>query len=171
MFALMFPQIISTTMNPIIGQNLGIKNIIRIKTAIKTGYMFTLIGGVITAVCLTVFSNGISSFFSPDKDVVSIVRLYLSIVPIGYGFYGVMSIATSSLVVFNKPLHSSGISLAQAFVFSIPLAYLGSLFFGFWAIFLALPLSYFISSVIAFFLLNKTVLDYELNLNGKGEKY
>ena len=49
-------------------------------------------------------------------------------------------------------------TLTQAFILYIPMAYVGSLLIGLWGVFLALPVSYLVSSIVAIYTLNRIIM-------------
>ncbi len=100
----------------------------------------------------------VGSIFSDDPEVISVTGLYLSIVPIGYGLYGIVAISTSAMSVLKKPIHAAILTLTQAFILYIPMAYVGSLLVGLWGVFLALPVSYLVSSIVAIYTLNRIIM-------------
>jgi Na+-driven multidrug efflux pump len=100
----------------------------------------------------------VGSIFSDDPEVISVTGLYLSIVPIGYGLYGIVAISTSAMSVLKKPIHAAILTLTQAFILYIPMAYVGSLLIGLWGVFLALPVSYLVSSIVAIYTLNRIIM-------------
>ena len=70
-------------------------------------------------------------------------------VSICYGFQGFLLFSSTALNVLHKPLHAMVLSLKQMFVLYVPLAFLGSYFFGVVGIFSALAFSYIITGIVA----------------------
>jgi len=157
-FALAVVMALSSVLAPFIGQNLGSGKFDRIKSGMKFSYKFSLALGFFMFIVLAIFGSKIGSLFSNDQNVISVVRLYFLIIPIGYGLYGILLLATSAMNVFKKPLHAAILTLTQTFIIYIPLAYIGSYFFGLGGVFSALMVSYFIGGIISIFVLNKIVL-------------
>jgi len=83
------------------------------------------------------------------------------IIPIGYGLYGILVMATSTLSVLKKPIHAAVLTITQTFLLYVPMAYIGSYFFGLWGVFAALPISYLIAGIISNFVLNRIVISRE----------
>ena len=160
-FALLGISALSSVMAPFVGQNYGAEKFDRIKAGIKAGYQISLLWGLATVIILACFRGHLGSVFSHDPTVASVINLYLSIVPIGYGLYGLVVISTSAMSVLRKPLQASVVTLTHAFMFSIPLAYIGSYLAGIRGVFLALPLSYLISGLMARSVLERIVLEKE----------
>ena len=69
-----------------------------------------------------------------------------------------MAISTSAMSVLKKPIHAAILTLTQAFILYIPMAYVGSLLVGLWGVFLALPVSYLVSSIVAIYTLNRIIM-------------
>lgn len=163
-FTLMIVIALAGAMGPFIGQNYGARKFNRIQLGIRTGYRFSLIWGVIATLVLASFGGNISSIFSDDPAVISVARMYLIVVPVGYTAYGFLMIATTAMSVLKKPYHAALMTFTQIFVFSLPLAYLGSFFVGLWWVFLALPLSYIIVGFIARLSLSRIISRIELSV-------
>jgi Na+-driven multidrug efflux pump len=62
---------------------------------------------------LAFLGGKVGSVFSDDLEVISVTALYLSIVPIGYGLYGVLVIATSAMSVLKKPDPKSNYNISR----------------------------------------------------------
>ena len=157
-FAIVVITALGSVIGPFIGQNWGASRFDRIKSGIKFSFELSLIWGLIVFAILAFLGGAIGSVFSSDPDVISVTRLYLLIVPIGYGLYGILVIATSAMSVLKKPIHASTLSFTQTFILYIPLAYFGSHLFGLLGIFIALTISYFVSGIIANFMLNRVII-------------
>ena len=160
-FALAVVMALSSVLGPFIGQNWGAGKFGRIKSGIKFSYKFSLIWGLVIFIIFAILGGPIGSLFSNNPNVISVTRLYLLIIPIGYGLYGILVLATSTLSVLKKPIHAAILTLTQTFLLYVPMAYIGSYFFGLWGVFVALPMSYFIAGIISNFVLNRIVLSKE----------
>jgi len=160
-FALIGVMALSSILGPFIGQNWGAGKFDRIKSGIKFSYKFSLIWGLVIFIIFAILGGSIGSLFSNNHNVISVTSLYLMIVPIGYGMYGILVSATSSMSVLKKPIHATIVTLTQTFLLYVPMAYIGSYFFGLWGVFAALPISYFIAGIISNFILNRIVISKE----------
>jgi Na+-driven multidrug efflux pump len=148
-------------MGPFIGQNWGASKFDRIRSGIKFSYQFSLIWGLAMFPLLAILGNPIGSIFSDDPGVISVAGLYLSIVPLGYGLYGILVIATTAMSVLKKPMGSTILIIIQTFILYIPMAYIGSFLVGLRGVFFALPISYLVSAVIANYVLNQIIISRE----------
>ena len=157
-FALMVIMALASVMGPFVGQNWGASRFDRIRSGIRFSYQFSLSWGLFMFLLLSIFGDAIGSIYSDDPGVISVAGLYLSIVPIGYGLYGILFIATTAMSVLKKPMESAILTIIQTFVLYIPLAYIGSSIFGLRGVFFALPVSHLISAVIASYLVNHIII-------------
>lgn len=157
LFALVFINSLAVVIGPFVGQNYGAKKYDRIKTALKLSEKISLFISVAIMIILYFLSKSIAGIFSDNKDVINTTIQYLSIVPLTYGFYGIIKISATTLNVLNKPIKSSLLILIQTFIFYIPLAIIGSKLFGITGVFLSLSLSYIFSSIISHFLVKKEI--------------
>jgi len=160
-FALAVVMSLASVLGPFVGQNWGAGKFDRIKSGMKFSYKFSLIWGFFIFLILAILGGRIGSLFSDDPNVISVTSLYLLIIPIGYGLYGILVMTTSAMSVLKKPLHAAILTLTQTFLLYIPMAYIGSYFFGLWGVFVALAISYFIAGIISRFVLNKIVESLE----------
>jgi len=160
-FALTVVMSLASVLGPFVGQNWGADKFDRIKSGMKFSYKFSLVWGFFIFLMFAIFGSKIGSFFSNDPNVIFVTSLYLLIVPIGYGLYGILVMATSAMSVLKKPMDAAILTLTQTFLLYIPMAYIGSYFFGFGGVFAALPISYFIVGIISNFVLNRIVLSRE----------
>ena len=159
--ALVIMMALSSAINPFIGQNLGAGKFERVTEGIRFVNHSALKWGMVAAVVLALAAKPLASIFNVDEEVVSILSLFLWIVPISYGLYGVMMLTNSALNVLHRPLHATAIAFIQMFVMFIPLAFLGSELFGIIGIFGASTLSKLLAGIGAYYWL-KRALKYEL---------
>ena len=163
-FTMMMILALAGAIGPFVGQNYGAGKFNRIQLGIRTGYKFSLLWGVIVTLAFAYFGGNISSIFSDDPAVISVARMYLIVVPAGYAAYGFLMIATTAMSALKKTYHAALMTLTQTFVFSLPLAYVGSFFVDLRWVFLALPLSYVIVGFIACLSLSRILSQIELSV-------
>ena len=157
MFVLRVLGALGMVLGPFIGQNWGAERYDRVNLGVKYSKRFAMGWGAAIFILLVVAGNPIASLFSDHQKVISIITTYFWIVPIGYGFQGMLRLCAGALNMLNKPMHAALLIITQAFVLYIPLAYAGSSLFGLNGIFCAAALS-FISAGIAAHLLLKRYL-------------
>lgn len=120
----------SMTLPPFISQNLGAGNMDRVEEGYKTAIKFAMIWQLAIYVVLALLAPIIANIFSTEKEVADLIKLYIWILPLGYGLQGVIILTNSSFNALHKPMTALVLSLIRLFVFYVPLAYLGSELFG-----------------------------------------
>jgi len=159
-FSLMVVLALSTVLGPFIGQNWAANRHDRLKLGVNYSNRFSMIWGIALFIFLATAARPIASIFSDDPEVISTIILYFWIVPISYGLQGVLQISTTALNFFHRPIHAAAILTIQMFVLYIPLAYLGSNYYGLKGIFSAIVLAYSISGIASHFVLQR-IMDAE----------
>ena len=109
-------------------------------------------------VALAISGKWIAPLFSDNVDIVSATILYLMIAPACYGAQGVLQFSTTALNVLRRTLHAAALMLFQMFALYIPLAYVGSRFFGIAGIFLGVVIAYFIGGLAAHVVLGRILI-------------
>lgn len=120
----------SMSLPPIVSQNYGAGRMDRVEEAYQLGIRFILSWQMLVYLLLAGGASLIAGVFSDDAEVISAIRLFVWIMPLGYGFQGVIILTNSSLNALHRPLVALYLSIGRFFVFYVPLAYLGSLYFG-----------------------------------------
>ncbi|MDP6417510.1 MAG: MATE family efflux transporter, partial [Gammaproteobacteria bacterium] len=110
---------------------------------------FTLAWQLIVYLVLALGTGIIAAIFSDDPEVVAAIKLFLWIMPLGYGLQGIIVLTNSSLNALHRPLNALYLSIARFFVFYVPLAYLGSLYFGLFGFFAGAVCGNFLMAVIS----------------------
>lgn len=157
MLALSVIHALSSGMVPFVGQNFGAKKIERVSKSIKYSHIFSLIYGLFSFVIFLLTAKLIAGIFDSNPNVINTTSLYLHIVSISFGFYGIMLISSSSFNAINKPYPAILITFLRMFVIYIPLALIGSRLFGMKGIFVSAALCNVISGTIAYFWIKKTL--------------
>ena len=148
---------LSSVIAPFVGQNLGAKKFHRIKTGIKFSNIFSLLYGLFLFILFFFLSEPIAKIFNKDTAVIYTTMSYLKIVSLAYGLRGIMIITNSVLNVIKKPYEGAAIIFTQIFILYVPLALLGSKFFGLNGIFFAALLSYVIAGILSLFVEKKFI--------------
>ncbi|MCY3688995.1 MAG: MATE family efflux transporter [Gammaproteobacteria bacterium] len=126
---------ISTSLPPLISQNYGAGHVSRVAEAYRIAIRFVLVWQLLIYGVLALLAPVIAEVFSDDPEVISTIRLFLWILPLGYGMQGVIILTNSSLNALHQPMSALWLSIARFFVFYVPLAWLGSVYFGLWGFF------------------------------------
>mgnify|MGYP005835543473 CR=1 FL=1 len=148
-FALIVIMALASVLNPFIGQNSGRGNFFRVEKAIHLSQRFSLLWGGGMFLFFLLFAGMVAVPFSENTEVLGTITMYLYIVPIGYGLFGIYAMANSAFNVLNKPFYASAITLIQIFIFTIPMALLGSHLAGLMGIFIGIMISNLLSGFMA----------------------
>lgn len=154
-FALIVIMALASVLNPFIGQNSGRGDFIRVEKAIHLSQRFSLLWGAAMFLFFLLFARMVAVPFSDQAEVLETITMYLYIVPIGYGLFGIYAMANSAFNVLNKPLYASAITLIQILILTIPLALLGSYLAGLMGIFIGIMISNMLSGTMALFWLKR----------------
>ncbi len=157
MFALTVIMALSSVLGPFIGQNWGAGRLDRVRLAIRQSQLFAVGWGLLLVLLFYFSARPVAALFNDDPAVIEAVRLYLWILPLSYGLQGVLRLAVFSLNVLNRPFYATGLTLLQMFILYIPLAYVGSAFFGLTGIFGAATIAHLLAGLAAYLLLRMVV--------------
>lgn len=141
---------LSASIGPYTGQNYGAGNIKRIQTGVQFGNMFSVIWGLIAAILLYIWSAPIAGIFTDDPQVIDATKLFLTIVPLSFGFQGIVQVVNSNINTLNKPFSASLIVGIQMLVIGIPVLYLGDYLFGIEGIYGAIACTYVTGGLISY---------------------
>jgi putative MATE family efflux protein len=157
MLALTVIMALSSVLGPFIGQNLGAGKNGRVHKGVKYSQQFAMVWGLIMLGVLLLASRPIASVFSSDDTIISNIQMYLWIVPLSYGLWGILMLTNSALNVLNKPIDAAILTITRVFVIYVPLAYLGSYLMGLWGIFGAVSVANIFTGVAAYLWLKRTL--------------
>jgi putative MATE family efflux protein len=121
---------LSSTLPPFISQNLGAGRMDRIHESYRLTMKFILIWQLIVYVMMGLLAWVIAAVFTEDEAVARAIRLFIWILPLGYGLQGVVILTNSAFNALHKPMMALYLSIARFFVFYVPLAWAGSMLFG-----------------------------------------
>ncbi|MES3008265.1 MAG: MATE family efflux transporter [Pseudomonadota bacterium] len=121
---------LSSTLPPFISQNLGAGRMDRIRESYRLTMKFILVWQMIVYVVMGLLAWVIAAVFTEDEAVARAIRLFIWILPLGYGLQGVVILTNSAFNALHKPMMALYLSIARFFIFYVPLAWLGSELFG-----------------------------------------
>ncbi|MEL6816377.1 MAG: MATE family efflux transporter, partial [Cyanobacteria bacterium J06598_3] len=129
-FAMIALIALGASLGPFVGQNWGAGKFERVRLALHQSYLFCLGWGVLAAIVLAAIAPRIATLFNADPQVVAIATTYLRVVPLSYGTAGIIQAASSAFNALGKPIPAVILTVLRMFVLYIPLAYIGSQWFG-----------------------------------------
>jgi Na+-driven multidrug efflux pump len=146
---------LSMTLPPFISQNFGAGHMHRVKDAYQTSIKFVLFWQVLIYVVLIMAAPWVASAFAKEQEVADIIVLFIWIFPLGYGFQGVIILTNSSFNALHKPLVALLLSFIRLFICYVPLASLGSYFYGLHGFFIGALIGNLVMAAISYRLFSK----------------
>lgn len=141
---------LSMSLPPFISQNLGANKLERVQQAFNLSIKFIVFWQIAVYVIVALSAGFLANIFTDDAEVADLIKLFLLIVPLGYGCQGVIILANSSFNALHLPLSALGLSIVRLFVVYIPFAFIGSQLFDLQGIFVAAVLANVIVASVAF---------------------
>ena len=135
--AVMLLFALSGSIGPFVGQNWGANERDRVQAGVKAAYTFCLAWGLFVLILLFFFGKQIAGVVDSNMEAVHAAGIYLSIVPLSYGAWGVLMMASASFNALGKPLPSTLLSFLRMFIIYVPLALLFNHWFGYSGVFMA----------------------------------
>ncbi len=129
---------ISSSTAPLVGQNWGARRFDRVGRALAICYRYCLAWGAIAACVMWIGGFTFVSLINDEPGVVATATTYLYIIPLTIGFIGMTNVANGAFNAMSKPLPALCLSVLRLFVFYVPLALLGSRYFGYTGVFVAM---------------------------------
>lgn len=121
---------LSMTLPPFISQNFGAGNMDRVKESYKGSVRFVIKWQVLVYLVMLLASPLIARIFTNEEEVAHIIKLFLLILPLGYGLQGIIILTNSSFNALHKPMAALVLSFIRFFIFYVPLSFIGSYYFG-----------------------------------------
>ena len=140
----------SSIIGPFVGQNFAAGRERRILRALWLCTLFCLASGLVIAGILALLSDVLPRLFSDSEAVMEVTKLFLWIVPISYGTYGMVMVMNASFNGLGKPMPAVWISVARILVLYVPLAFIGLKFYGVVGIFAAYAIANIVSGIGAY---------------------
>jgi putative MATE family efflux protein len=125
----------SAIIGPVVGQNLSAGRLERIDEALALCTRFCLGFGLVLAIVLAVLGRRLAGLFSEDDQVVMVAATYFMIVPLSYGTAGMVMVMNAAFNGMGRPLPAVAVSVLRMAIIYLPLAWLGSAWFGYAGIF------------------------------------
>lgn len=132
---------LSGVVGPFFGQNLGAGKVDRLNEALRVLTQFCLGFGLLLAIILGFLGAEIAQLFGGHDEVVAITVLYLGIVPISYGAYGLVMSVNAAFNGMGNPWPAMAISAGRVLYIYLPLAWVGQQVWGMKGIFIATALA------------------------------
>jgi len=148
---------LSGVVGPFFGQNLGAKKYERLYEAQRVLMIFCLLFGLVLMLVLWFFGRFLVGLFSSDTEVIRVALLYLSIVPVSYGAYGIVMSVNAAFNGMGRPWPATLISVSRVLMVYLPLAILLQYFWQVSGLFVATALANVLVAIMAFVWLARTM--------------
>ncbi|KFZ28543.1 multidrug transporter MatE [Pseudidiomarina atlantica] len=140
---------LSMSLPPLVSQNLGAMQFARVKEAYTTALRAVIIVQLVIYLLLIVTAPWIAMIFTDDPEVARLIRLFIYIMPLGYGVQGVIILTNSSFNAMHAPMSALLLSIVRLFVMFVPLSYIGSWLYDIPGLFAGGVIANFITALIA----------------------
>ncbi len=147
----------SSIIGPFVGQNLAAGKQDRILRSLWLCTLFCLGSGLAIAAVLALTSGILPGFFSDSEQVTGVTQLFLWIVPISYGSYGMVMVMNAAFNGMGRPMPGVWISTSRILVLYVPLAFVGMYFFDVIGIFVAYSVANIVTGVGSYIWARSTV--------------
>ena len=148
---------LQSSVGPVVGQNYGAGNLVRVNHAVFLSDRFLLLYSLLFSILLFIVARPLASVFDDDPLVVATAVSYLRIVPITFGAFGVMMVSGAVFNALGRPMPAAFLTFVKLFVVYLPLAWLLSLEIGIAGIFAANAVSHLLAGAASFFWLRKVL--------------
>ncbi|MBJ88917.1 MAG: MATE family efflux transporter [Woeseia sp.] len=141
---------LSAVIGPFVGQNISAGKADRIYQALRLCALFCMASGLIIMVLLALAGDWLPSLFSDNAMVTDVTKMFLFVVPVSYGTYGMVMIMNAAFNGMGKPMPAVAISVGRMVVIYLPLAFLLENVFGIAGIFGAYMVANIITGIISY---------------------
>ncbi|PCJ17247.1 MAG: MATE family efflux transporter [Gammaproteobacteria bacterium] len=140
---------LATCIPPFVGQNLGAGRLERINQAMRLSLRFALVwqGGL--ALVLYLAAPWIAGLFGQAEQAIEIIRLFLSILPLSYGFLAWVLLGGAQFNGLRMPNKGLLLNGGRLFVLYIPFAYWGSQWNGIEGLYMGCALANVLAGCVA----------------------
>lgn len=161
--ALMVYFSMMTALVPFFGQNWGAGKIDRVYQAQSKSNLFSMAWGAGCFIIFILFGKILGGFFTEDPRIIRWITLFLGISSLSYGLRGITMVSVSMFNAVNMPLRATALNFIRMFALYIPLAYLGSRYFGMTGIFAGMTISNFVAGALSLFWIKNICMHCEMH--------
>lgn len=151
---------LSMTLPPVISQNFGAAQFNRVREAYRLCCRFVLFWQAALYLALALLAYPIAAIFTDNPQVAAYLRWFIWIMPLAYGFQGVIILTNSSFNALHLPAKAVVLSLFRLFICYVPLAWFGGMLFGVTGVFIGCILANLLTASVAYYWYNRVLLRY-----------
>jgi hypothetical protein len=116
---------LSGAVGPIIGQNLGARNIGRVRKTLIDSLMIATLSVVVAWVILALARNGISYIFHAKEETADLVSFFCIVIAGTWIFHGALFVANASFNNLGAPALATAFNWGKSTIGTIPFALIG----------------------------------------------
>ena len=116
---------------------------------------------------LIALSGVIGHIFAKEQNVIDVIKLFIYILPLGYGLQGIIILTNSSLNALHKPMHALILSIVRLFVFYLPFAYVGSLIGDLKGLFIGALIGNLCTAMVSYNWFKKQITQCQSNISSQ----
>lgn len=147
---------LSTCIPPFVGQNLGAARFDRIKQAMQFSFRFAMVWQGLLALGLYLVAPWIAGLFGVEEQAMEIIRLFLTILPLSYGFLAWVLLGGAQFNGLRMPNKGLMLNGGRLFLFYIPFAYWGSQIHGIEGLYIGCALANVAAGGVAWIWIRRT---------------
>lgn len=148
---------LGNTAMAVLGQNMGAGKNQRVKQGVAILNKFSVVVFTLLYVFVFILSPYLAKIFTDDSQVISIVVIYLRILPLSYAAQSIFMISTSFYNIIGKPFLATILGFSQLLFIVYPLGHIGFKLFGVYGLFGVIMISYYVVVLIALIINQKLI--------------
>jgi len=121
---------ISGAIGPIIGQNYGAHDYLRVKQTLKKSLLFSTAYVFLMSIILMLSQSLIIHVFDAGDEAAEIISLFSNLIALSFIFNGAMFIGNAALNNLGHASYSTLLNFGKASLGTFPFVYFGSLYYG-----------------------------------------
>jgi len=149
MLVMMVLVSLASVLVPFAGQNHGARRMDRVRRAVQVSFRFSMGWSLLMLGVFLLVGRGVAGVFSKDSGVIEVAVTYMVLLCGTYTFQGFLVFSSSVLNALKRPIHALSLALVRLFLLYIPLAWLGSRWFGLVGIFTGAAAANLISGLVS----------------------
>ena len=127
-FAIVFA--VSGAIGPIIGQNLGVGRLDRVKEALSKSFWFICLIVIVVSIILFSFKGLLITIFQLKRDAINLIYAFTLFVSISYIFVGAGFVANAAFNNLGRSSYPLVINILKATILRMPFVYIGAKYYG-----------------------------------------
>src|SRR5262249_40555632 len=129
---------IAGSLTAFIGQNAGARRMDRVREAVSLATKGCVVMGLCLIALVLAGGTRVVANFSDNPDVRTLAVDYLRLISLGYGFGGLVLVASQTMNALRRPLPAATLNLARTVVVTIPFALAGHYLGGIHGVFIGI---------------------------------